>query len=500
MKICIAQLNIPVGDIWGNAEKIVSACADAKSQNAELVVFPELAITGYPPEDLLLRPEFCRQEMQALEKAAAAIDIPAIIGATHTEDGKLFNAAYLLENGKAKLVALKTDLPTYGVFDEGRYFKSSELAEPTEILGKKVGILICEDSWTLRKALIFKEKGAEALVIVNASPFEIGKLQRRYKLMQDMAENTQLPVTYVNMTGGHDELIFEGGSFQISAQGKLIASLPQFEEMVKIPDELHKPLEIQEARYKAIILGLRDYVQKNGFQKVLLGLSGGIDSALVVALAVDALGKENVRGVMLPSRYTSQQSLDDARAIADNLQIKLDNIPIEDGFQALESSLSTVFSDKESDITEENMQSRIRGVILMAISNKFHEMLLTTGNKSELAVGYSTLYGDSCGGYAPIKDLYKTEVYELVNWRNQHISDDIPQAVIDRAPTAELRHDQTDQDSLPPYDKLDDILKHLIEEKRSIEAIVNFGHDREVVEKVRNMLYFAQYKRYQSAP
>lgn len=494
-KIAVAQINLTVGDIEGNSAKIIDSCLKAQLLDAGFVVFPELAISGYPPEDLLYRPEFLEKENTALHIIAEEIKIPAIIGALFQNDDEIFNAAYLLQDGNAELVSTKKNLPNYGVFDERRYFTSGDKLKIFELAGKKIAVLICEDGWTFPRALEAREKGAEFLVSINASPYEAAKYQKRLDAFMDRPLETGLPLLYAHNVGGQDTIVFDGASFLLSEAGELIASLPEFEEIVAIPEYVNPILPKTEARFKAMVLGLKDYVEKTGFQKVLLGLSGGIDSALVAVIAVEALGAENVRCVMMPSEFTSRESLDDAKELAESLQVKYDIISIKLGYEALDKMLDGVFEGEEDDVTEENMQSRLRGVTLMAISNKFDELLLSTGNKSELAVGYATVYGDMNGAFNPIKDLYKTEVYDVAKWCKK-----IPQNIIDKEPSAELRADQKDSDSLPHYDILDKILMKLVEEKESVEDLVADGFEREVVEHVTNLLYRSEYKRYQSPP
>ncbi len=500
MKIYAAQINPTVGDISGNAEKIIAHIKSAEKSGADIAVFPELAIAGYPPEDLLLRPSFITEEQAALKKiAAASKKISVIIGATFTDKTGLHNAAWHLSKGKAVVVSAKADLPNYGVFDEKRYFKPSDLLKTITIKGKKVAVIVCEDSWTSAQTARYKKSKPDLFVVINASPFETGKLKARQAVIKKRVTESKADFIYVNLIGGQDGIVFDGGSFAMNKTGKITASLPQFEESGTIFKTLTPKLDKHEELYKTTLLGLRDYVTKNGFKKVLLGLSGGVDSALVATIAVDALGKENVRLVVLPTRFTSKTTYDDAYQICKNLGIKPEQIDIEPAFKAFEQMLAKNFEGSKPGLAEENLQSRIRGTVLMAISNKHNEMLLTTGNKSEIAVGYTTLYGDSCGGYNPIKDLYKTEVYEICHWRNQQ-GEIIPKNILTKAPTAELRENQTDQDSLPPYDVLDKILKLLIEQRKSVKEITAKGFPKEIVEKVAKLLYRAEYKRFQSAP
>ena len=524
MKIYAGQINSCVGDIVGNTQKIITHIERAEKQGADIAIFPELAITGYPPEDLLLEPCFIKKEQQALRQVSAATRaVHVIIGATFTNDKGLHNAAYHIYQGKAEIVSGKANLPNYGVFDERRYFICSDIAKMFEIKAKKIAVLVCEDTWTgakTEKYLLYKP---DLLISINASPFETGKLKKRHEIAANRSKQADVDLVYINTIGGQDGLIFDGGSFTMDGHGNLKSALSQFVEDGEIFEKIAPGINALEANYKAMVLGLKDYVTKNNFKKVLLGLSGGIDSALVATIAIDALGTENVRLVVLPTHFTSQSSFDDANEICKNLEITPELIDIEPAFKTFATMLEKNFEGLPPDLAEENLQSRIRGVTLMAISNKHNELLLTTGNKSELAVGYSTLYGDSCGAFNPIMDLYKTEVYETARWRNSTsslrgseadvaISGDrhaalamtakriIPNNVLKKAPTAELRHNQTDQDSLPPYEILDQILKSLIENRESIEQITAQGFDHQLVKKIAKLLQRSEYKRFQSAP
>jgi len=490
-KISVAQINLTVGDLAGNAQKIIAAAKHAKASGAELVVFPELAVSGYPPEDLLLRPAFIKQEAETLKEIAKLLEVPAIVGALHSADGKLYNGAYLLQGGKVKLVSTKKNLPNYGVFDEQRYFASGDVLEVFEIAGHKLAVIVCEDGWTLPRGQEAKEKGAELLLSINASPYEFGKIERRYKVFGELAQVTKLPIIYTHMVGGQDEIVFDGASFVLDAKGKLTASLPEFEEIIAMPNALVKPLPKLESQFKAMVLGLRDYVRKTGFQRVVLGLSGGIDSALVAAIAAEALGGKNVRCIILPSKFSSQTSLNDAEACAKSLGVNYETINIEPAVQAFHTMLKDNFAGKTADATEENLQSRARGITLMASSNKHHELLLTTGNKSEMAVGYATLYGDMNGAFNPIKDLYKTEVFEVARWLGS-----IPANIISKEPTAELRENQKDSDSLPTYDVLDGILRQLIEGRKVAHEVQGF--DAELVKKIARLVKNSEFKRKQA--
>lgn len=522
--IALAQCNFTVGDLAGNSAKITQFYTEAARKKADLVLFSELSITGYPPEDLLLRPSFQREAIKAIEelaKVTRSYDTAMLVGGVLLKDEQLYNAAYLLEGGKIAGVTLKSLLPNYGVFDEQRVFVSSSRSEPLLYKGVKLGVMICEDLWQGEVTRNLVKQGAELLVAINASPFDKEKHGHRVRLASGHAETYDLPFIYVNQVGGQDELVFDGGGFVCASDGSVACQLPFWEESLTLtewhkaetgwqvtPSSLAPSFSKYESLYLALMTGLRDYVQKNNFPGVIIGLSGGIDSAITAAIAVDALGKERVQLVMMPSRYTSQESLLDAEICAEMLECVLESIPIEQCFESFMGSLAPSFGDKAPDITEENLQSRIRGTLLMALSNKFGKMVLTTGNKSEMAVGYATLYGDMCGGYNVLKDLYKTEVFAISRWRNRHFPKGargkeamvMPDSIIAKAPTAELRHDQKDQDSLPSYDLLDDILFKLIEQQISAESIISVGYDRKTVEKVAKLLYFAEYKRRQSPP
>ena len=514
LSLALAQLNPVVGDLEGNGEKLLAAWRKAKAQGADLVIGAELCVTGYPLEDLTLRPSF----LEAVEKAVEVLakntaQGPALlVSAPWRSKGDLYNAAILLDGGAIVATVFKRLLPNYGPFDEQRVFKAGPLPEPVAWRGRKLGVLICEDMWTPDAVAKLKDRGAEILLVPNASPFEIGKQEERLSHAKARVRETGLPLVYVNQVGGQDELVFDGASFAVGKDEVLLCRAKDWEEdllSLVIPAKAGIPCLSRESDdnnnkasllYPALLTGLRDYVRKNGFREVLLGLSGGIDSALVAALAVDALGAENVRGVMLPSPYTSQESLDDAAGVAKALGFRLDTIPIVSAMQSFTDALAPFFAGHETDITEENLQSRCRGIILMAMSNKFGSMLLATGNKSELATGYATLYGDMCGGYAPLKDVYKTEVYRLSRWRNAQGGLVISERVLTKAPTAELRPNQTDQDSLPPYDVLDAILEGLIENDLGLDEIAAQGYDPGLVRRVYTLLQRAEYKRRQAPP
>jgi len=512
LTIALAQLNPTVGAIAANLEK--ARAVAAAHRGADLVLFPELFIAGYPPEDLVLRASFitaCKEACETLAREFA--DGPAILMGLPWRDGdKLHNSVALLSGGKIEAVRHKFDLPNYGVFDEKRVFQQGPAPGPVVIKGVRIGVPICEDIWTEETCETLAETGAEILLSPNGSPFERNKDDVRLNLVVARVSETGLPLAYLNQVGGQDELVFDGASFVLNADRSLALQMPMFEEAIAITHwqrgadgwkmekgEIARLPEREEETWKACVLGLRDYVLKNRFPGIVLGMSGGIDSAVVAAMAVDALGPDKVHCVMLPYAYTSRDSLEDAEDCARRLGVRYDIVPIKEPVEGFLSALKPMFAGRNRDITEENVQSRSRGVILMAISNKFGSMVLTTGNKSEMSVGYATLYGDMNGGYNPIKDVYKTEVYRLAAWRNTQ-SDVIPTRIITKAPTAELRENQKDQDSLPPYEVLDDILDGLVEREQSVAEIAARGHDVALVKKVQHMLYVAEYKRRQAAP
>ncbi len=521
-RIALAQLNPVMGDIAGNLAR--ARQARAQVSDADLILFPELFITGYPPEDLVLKPALQDDARAAIEALAPdTASGPAIlIGAPWMEGGKLYNAVLLLDGGRIAARSFKHDLPNYGVFDEKRVFTPGPMPGPLNIRGLRIGVPVCEDIWTDAVTECLVETGAEIIAVPNGSPFEAGKEDVRLQLAAARVTETGLPLIYLNQLGGQDELVFDGASFVLNADRSMPVSLPGWKEDIVVTDWSRGadgkwscapgPRAPEEERasqvYNAMMLGLRDYVNKNRFPGVVLGLSGGIDSALSAAVAVDALGASRVRCVMLPSRYTSCDSLEDADQCARLLGTPYETIEIERAVAAMGETLSPVFAGRNADTTEENIQSRLRGVILMAISNKFGPMVLTTGNKSEMSVGYATLYGDMCGGYNVLKDIYKTEVFALSRWRNQFSPDGalgpqgmvIPERIIEKPPTAELRANQTDQDSLPPYDILDGILTCLVEQEMRFEDVTARGYDPATVKRVEQLLYISEYKRRQAPP
>lgn len=526
LRIAMAQVNPTVGDVRGNIALARRVRADAQRQGADLVVFPELFLCGYPPEDLVRKPSFiaaCKAACEAFAQETGDGGPAVLMGLPWNEDGKFFNSTAYLDAGVIQTVRHKVDLPNYGVFDEKRVFDAGPMPGPVNFRGVRLGVAVCEDIWgDLGVCETLEESGAEILIVPNGSPYYRGKMDVRLQVALRQVVETELPMLYVNQLGGQDELVFDGGSFVVNADRTVPVQLDQFEEAValttwrrgengwacdigsraQLPDDM-------EADWRACVLGLRDYVNKNGFSNVVLGLSGGIDSAICAAMSVDALGEERVRCIMLPYRYTSSESLRDAEDCARALGVRYEVVPIEEPVTGFSSALSELFLDTPEGVTEENLQSRARGTLLMAVSNKFGSMVVTTGNKSEMSVGYATLYGDMNGGFNPIKDLYKMQVYALSAWRNENVAPDclgpsgevIPHNIIQKAPSAELRENQTDQDSLPEYPVLDAILEGLVEDELSIDEVVSkHGFERETVERIEHLLYIAEYKRRQAAP
>ncbi len=524
LAIAVAQLNSTVGDIAGNAEKVRRARMTAAAQGADLVVFPELFIAGYPPEDLVLKPAFqaaCRAAIDALARETVSGGPALLVGTPWLDGGKLYNAVALLDGGTIAALRFKVDLPNYGVFDEKRVFAPGPMPGPVNFRGVRLGLPICEDIWGEEIVECLAETGAELLVVPNGSPYWRQKGDVRLNIAVARVTEQGLPTVYVNQVGAQDELVFDGVSFGLHADCSLAFQLAAFQEVVVTTHWQRRgatwrcedgpkvaAVEAERADYAACVLGLRDYVNKNGFPGVVLGLSGGVDSALCAAMAVDALGSERVRCIMMPYKFTAQESLDDAAACAKALGVKYQLLPIAPAVEGLEAALKPAFTGLPRDVTEENLQARARGTILMAISNKFNVMVVTTGNKSEMSVGYATLYGDMNGGFNPIKDLYKTEVFRLSRLRNGWQPEGamgpdgevIPENIITRPPTAELRENQKDEDLLPPYAVLDPILERLVEREEPISAIVEAGFDRDTVMRVERMLNIAEYKRRQAAP
>ncbi|MGF9691514.1 NAD+ synthase [Rhizobium sp. 0TCS1.26] len=525
LRIALAQLNPVVGDVAGNLALAREARRDAAREGADLVVFTELFLSGYPPEDLVLKPAFldaCWKALEALVEDTRDGGPGVIVGLPRQGPKGRHNSAAIVDNGAILALRDKIDLPNYGEFDEKRVFTEGEMPGPVNFRGVRIGVPICEEIWNeLGVCETLAESGAELLIVPNGSPYYRGKMDVRHQVVLRQVIESGLPIIYVNQNGGQDELVFDGASFGFNADKTLAFQMSEFETALTVTDwhrrdgvwrcsqgpMAHIP-EDEEADYRACLLGFRDYVNKNGFKSVVLGLSGGIDSAVCAAIAVDALGEERVRTVMLPYRYTSEESFSDAADCAKALGCRYDIVPISEPVEGFLSALSEMFEGTEEGITEENLQSRTRGTILMAISNKFGSMVVTTGNKSEMSVGYATLYGDMNGGFNPIKDLYKMQVYGIAEWRNAHLppgalgpgGEVIPKNIIAKAPSAELRPDQTDQDSLPPYPVLDDILECLVEGEMGTEAIVARGHDAATVHRIEHLLYLAEYKRRQSAP
>ena len=524
LRIALAQIDTHLGEVAVNVARIRRARAEAAVLGADLVVTPEFSVGGYPPEDLVRKPAFvdlCEAAIEELALDTADGGPGLIVGGPWRDGGLLFNAAFVLEGGRVIARRAKHELPNYGVFDEKRVFDAGPSPGPVNFRGVRLGLMVCEDFWLPAVSETLAESGAELLLSINGSPFEDGKQARRISLGVERVVETGLPFVFLGQVAGQDELVFDGASFVLNQDRSLAVQMPFFEEsltitewrrdgerMVCVPQPLPPEPDRLELIYRCMMLGLGDYVRKNRFPGILLGLSGGIDSALSAAVAVDALGADQVRAVMLPSPYTGRDSLEDAAECARLLGVHCDTIPIQPAMDAFGDALAPVFAGRQADITEENIQSRSRGLILMAMSNKFGDMLLTTGNKSEMSVGYATLYGDMCGGYSVLKDVYKTTVFALCRWRNAHRPHDargpdgpvMPGRVITKAPSAELKHDQTDQDTLPPYADLDAILEGLVEGEQSVDALVERGFDRATVLRVWRMLDRAEYKRRQAPP
>ena len=522
-KLTMAQLNACVGDFEGNLNKARHAFSLARKEGADMLVLPEMFLTGYQTQDLVQKKAFVEDAQRELSKfAEECSDGPTVgIGVPMRDGDKVYNSYAILQNGKILTQICKHHLPNYKVFDEKRVFSSGEIHGPYVVNGVRIGSPICEDAWFSDVCETLEETGAEILISPNGSPYYRGKFDKRISLMVSRAVENKLPMAYLNLVGGQDDQVFDGGSFVINSDGALALQMPLFEEKIEtitfkrtsvgwVAEEGIKSSypDHWEQDYHVMVLALRDYMEKTGFKKALLGMSGGIDSALVAAIACDALGSDNVRLIMLPSEYTSKNSLEDATNCANSLEAKIQTIPISESFNVVLSTLEPIFDGLEPDTTEENIQSRLRGLLLMSLSNKFNEMLLTTGNKSEVSVGYSTIYGDMAGGYNPIKDLYKTRVFETCRWRNKnHFSwmkgpkgNVIPDEIINKPPTAELRNNQKDSDSLPDYEILDGILEMLMDNDASVADCVAAGYDRNVVKHVENLLYISEYKRFQSAP
>jgi len=514
LKLALAQLNLLVGDIGGNATQVLESVARSRDElGADLLVCPELTLSGYPPEDLLFHRGFERQIRAALERVrTGAVGCAALVGYPEYSGAQIFNSASVFADGKIVATHRKASLPNYRVFDEKRYFKRGNHATVVELRGFRVGILICEEVWDADPGQLAIDAGAEMLIIMNASPYEWHKQANREDIARRRALDVGVPLAYCNLLGGQDELVFDGGSFVMNAAGEVVMRAPAFEAgifpvefertasgVVPLPGVVNAALDEVESAYRAIVLGVRDYVDKHGFPGVVIGLSGGIDSALTLAIAVDALGADRVHVAMMPSRYTSDISVADAEEQARVLGVQYSVLPIEQMFQATLDTLREEFAGRPADATEENIQARCRMLILMGISNKTGKMLLTTGNKSEMSVGYATLYGDMAGGFAPIKDCSKTLVYRMSEYRNS-VSRVIPQRVIDRPPSAELRPDQRDSDSLPPYEVLDAILAAFIEDDLSVDEICERGFERATVGRVLDMVKRNEYKRRQTPP
>jgi NAD+ synthase (glutamine-hydrolysing) len=500
LRIALAQMNSVVGDIDGNARKVNQFANRAREAGADLVVFPELTLTGYPPEDLLLKGRFLRRASEALDGLSIE-GITAIVGWPEAADGRVHNSAAVISDGEVRAVYRKVLLPNYGVFDERRWFEPGTDPLVVEVAGVPVGITVCEDIWAPGPTAATAAQGAKVVVNLSASPYHHGKGREREELIADLARANGVTMAFCNLVGGQDEVVFDGHSLIVGPDGSVLARGPQFAEAIVNEGEIAEPLSPEEEVYRALVLGVRDYVDKNGFEKVVIASSGGIDSALTILVAVDALGPERVVTVTMPSRYSSEGTKGDARRISENLGVQLYEIPIEEATAAYDSMLGSAFDGKEPDITEENLQARVRGNVVMALSNKFGWLVLTTGNKSEMSVGYATLYGDMAGGFAVLKDVFKQWVYRLVRWRNEQAGQElVPASVLERPPSAELRHEQRDDQSLPPYDVLDAILEGYVERDLDAAELVADGLPEEDVKRVIRMVDLAEYKRRQAPP
>jgi NAD+ synthase (glutamine-hydrolysing) len=500
LRIALAQMNAVVGDVEGNAEKVEALAGKARDAGAGLVVFPELALTGYPPEDLLLKRGFLRQAQAALEGLDVS-GITAIVGWPESADGHVYNAAAVVADGKVEAVYRKLLLPNYGVFDERRWFEPGAGPVVVDVGGTPVGITVCEDIWAPEPTEATAAAGARVVVNLSASPYHHGKGMEREEMIVRLARENGVTMAFSNLVGGQDELVFDGHSLLVTPDGEVSARGPQFDEALVLPGAVAEPLPPEEEIYRALVTGVRDYVTKNGFEKVVIASSGGIDSALTVLVAADALGPERVVTVTMPSRYSSEGTKSDARTLSENLGVELHEIPIEPAVAAYDELLAGAFAGREADLTEENLQARVRGNIVMALSNKFGWLVLTTGNKSEMSVGYATLYGDMAGGFAVLKDVFKQWVYRLVRWRNAQAGRDlVPATVLERPPSAELRAEQRDDESLPPYDVLDAILEGYVEDDLDAAELVAKGLPEEDVKRVIRLVDLAEYKRRQAPP